>query len=162
MHMDKFQKQPSRVVLRKRCSQNMQQIYGGTPMWKCDFNKVATFYRAFIVRSIMSFCVISCTYIVTYSHYTGSIQTFGNDKTPSIWLTTRTITIMIISRRRSFNAFRSWYSIRCNSFSPWSYFFPEIMSDLNTAEKQKIIIKKISPCFHGILIFSCQKGEISW
>ena len=35
------QKQPSRGVLRKRCSQNMQQIYKRTPMPKCDFNKVA-------------------------------------------------------------------------------------------------------------------------
>ena len=137
MHMDKFQKQPSRVVLRKRCSQNMQQIYGGTPMWKCDFNKVATFYRAFIVRSIMSFCVISCTYIVTYSHYTGSIYSFRNGNTPSIGLTTWTISIVIISRGWSFNTLRPWYSIRFNPFSPWSYFCPEIMSCLNKAEKQK-------------------------
>ena len=35
------QKQPSRGVLRKRCSENMQQIYRITPMPKCDFNKVA-------------------------------------------------------------------------------------------------------------------------
>ena len=35
------QKQPSRGVLRKRCSRNMQQIYRGTPMVKCDFNKVS-------------------------------------------------------------------------------------------------------------------------
>ena len=33
--------QPSRGVLRKTCSENMQQIYGRTPMLKCDFNKVA-------------------------------------------------------------------------------------------------------------------------
>ena len=33
-------KQPSRGVLRKRCSENMLQIYR-TPMPKCDFNKVA-------------------------------------------------------------------------------------------------------------------------
>ena len=33
------QKQPSRGVLRKRCSANMQQIYRRTPMPKCDFNK---------------------------------------------------------------------------------------------------------------------------
>ena len=140
--MDKFQKQSSRAVFRKRCSKNMQQIYRRSFMSKCDFNKVVTVCRAFIVRSIMSVCVISCTYIVTYSHYTGSIQTFRNDKTPSVLLTTRTVTIMIISRRRSFNAFRSWYSIRCNSFSPWSYFCPEIMSRLNTAEKQKNKINK--------------------
>ena len=35
------QKQPSRDVLRKRCSRNMQQIYRRTPMSKCDFNKIA-------------------------------------------------------------------------------------------------------------------------
>ena len=36
-----FQKQPPRGVPRKRCSENMQQIYRRTPMPKCDFNKVA-------------------------------------------------------------------------------------------------------------------------
>ena len=35
------QKQPSRGVLNKRYSENMQQIYIRTPMPKCDFNKVA-------------------------------------------------------------------------------------------------------------------------
>ena len=34
-------KQPSRGVLKKRCSENMQQIYRRTPMPKYDFNKVA-------------------------------------------------------------------------------------------------------------------------
>ena len=34
------QKQPTRGVLGKRCSENMQQIYQRTPMSKCDFNKV--------------------------------------------------------------------------------------------------------------------------
>ena len=32
-----IQKQPSRGVLRKRCSENTQQIYRRTPMPKCDF-----------------------------------------------------------------------------------------------------------------------------
>ena len=36
------QKQPSRGVPRKRCSENMQQIYRRTPIPKCDFNKVAS------------------------------------------------------------------------------------------------------------------------
>ena len=31
----------SRDILRKRCSENTQQIYRRTPMPKCDFNKVA-------------------------------------------------------------------------------------------------------------------------
>ena len=35
------QKQPSRGVLKKRFSENMQQIYRRIPMSRCDFNKVA-------------------------------------------------------------------------------------------------------------------------
>ena len=35
------QKQLSRGVLRKRCSENIQQTYKRTPMSKCNFNKVA-------------------------------------------------------------------------------------------------------------------------
>ena len=35
------QKQPSRAVLRKRCFENMQQIYRRTPMSSYNFNKVA-------------------------------------------------------------------------------------------------------------------------
>ena len=40
-YVNHSQKQPSRGVLRKRCSENMQQIYRRTPIPKCDFNKVA-------------------------------------------------------------------------------------------------------------------------
>ena len=32
-----FEKQPSRGVLSKKCSENMPQIYRGTPMQKCNF-----------------------------------------------------------------------------------------------------------------------------
>ena len=35
------QKQPPRGVPKKRCSENMQQIYRRTLMPRCDFNKVA-------------------------------------------------------------------------------------------------------------------------
>ena len=35
------QKQPQRGVPRKRCSENMQQVYRRAPMPKCDLNKVA-------------------------------------------------------------------------------------------------------------------------
>ena len=35
-----MQKQSSRGVLWKRCSENMQQRYRRTPMPKCDFKKV--------------------------------------------------------------------------------------------------------------------------
>ena len=37
----KEQKQPSRRVLRKRCFENMQQIYRRTTMPKCELNNVA-------------------------------------------------------------------------------------------------------------------------
>ena len=35
------QKQSSRGVLKKRCSENIQQIYRRTPIAKCHLNKVA-------------------------------------------------------------------------------------------------------------------------
>ena len=35
------QKQPQRGVLRKRCSEKVQEIYRRKPMLKCSFNKVA-------------------------------------------------------------------------------------------------------------------------
>ena len=41
-HTYSMQKQPSRSVLRKRCSENMQQNYRRAPMPKCEFNKVAS------------------------------------------------------------------------------------------------------------------------
>ena len=41
-NLSMFQKQLSRGVPRKRCSENMQQIYRRTPMPKCDFNKEVT------------------------------------------------------------------------------------------------------------------------
>ena len=36
----KLQKQPSRGVFKKRCSENMQPIYKKTPIPKCDFKKL--------------------------------------------------------------------------------------------------------------------------
>ena len=46
-----FRKQPSRGVLRKRCSENMPQIYRRTPIPKCDFNKVALQRKATLLKS---------------------------------------------------------------------------------------------------------------
>ena len=37
----KIRKQLSRGVVRKECSENMQQIYRKTPMPKCHFSEVA-------------------------------------------------------------------------------------------------------------------------
>ena len=39
----KTQNQPLRGVLKKRCCENMQQIYRRTPRPKCGFNKVSNF-----------------------------------------------------------------------------------------------------------------------
>ena len=39
-----IKKQPPRSILWKRCSENMQQIYRGTSMPKCNFNKVKQLY----------------------------------------------------------------------------------------------------------------------
>ena len=36
-----FQKQPSKDILKKSCSENMQQINRKTPVLKCDCNKIA-------------------------------------------------------------------------------------------------------------------------
>ena len=36
-----MQKQPSRGVLMKKCSENIQEIYRRTPIPKGDFNKAA-------------------------------------------------------------------------------------------------------------------------
>ena len=44
------QKQPPRSVPRKRCSENMQQIYRRTPMSKCDLNKIASNFIEIALR----------------------------------------------------------------------------------------------------------------
>ena len=38
--VDEIQKKPSRGVHRKRCPENMQQIFRRTPMPRCNFNKL--------------------------------------------------------------------------------------------------------------------------
>ena len=43
-----LQKQPPRGVPRKRCYENMQEIYSRTHMPKCEFNKVAKLQSNFI------------------------------------------------------------------------------------------------------------------
>ena len=46
----KVQKKPPRGVLKKRCSESMQQIYRRTPMPKCDFNKIVSNFIEIILR----------------------------------------------------------------------------------------------------------------
>ena len=49
-----LQKQPPRGIPRKRCSENMQQIYRRTPMPECDFNKNA--FCSFIETTLRHGC----------------------------------------------------------------------------------------------------------
>ena len=46
-------KQPPRGVLRKKCSENIQQIYRRTPMPKCDFNKLS---EHVFIRTLLEDC----------------------------------------------------------------------------------------------------------
>ena len=50
-------KQPSRGLLRKKRSENMQQIYRRTPMPKCNFNKVAQCTLVWVFSC--KFCIFS-------------------------------------------------------------------------------------------------------
>ena len=50
-----FQKQPSRGVLRKRCSENMRQIYRRTPMPKCNFIEITLRYGCSPVNLLLIF-----------------------------------------------------------------------------------------------------------
>ena len=58
------QKQPSRGVLKKRCSENMQQIYWRTPMPKCNFNKVGLQ----LYRNHTSARVFSCKFAAYFQN----------------------------------------------------------------------------------------------
>ena len=59
-----WQKQPSRDVLRKGCSENMQQIYRRKPIPKCDFNKVALQ----LYSNPSSVWVLSCKFAACFPH----------------------------------------------------------------------------------------------
>ena len=58
------QKQPSRGVLRRRCSKNMHQIYRRTPMPKSDFNKVALQ----LYENHTSTWVFSCKFVACFQN----------------------------------------------------------------------------------------------
>ena len=45
-----IQKQPPRGILKKRCSENMQQIYRRTPMPKCDSIKLQSNFIEITLR----------------------------------------------------------------------------------------------------------------
>ena len=50
-----LQKQPPRGVLKKMCSEKMQQIYRRTPMPKCNFIEIALWHGCSPVNLLHSF-----------------------------------------------------------------------------------------------------------
>ena len=54
-----MQKQPPRCVPRKRCSENIQQIYRRAPMPKCDFNK-SCFAECLFLKTPLGGCFCTC------------------------------------------------------------------------------------------------------
>ena len=59
-----IQKQPPRGILKKRCSENVQQIYRRTTMLKCNFNKVA---KQFYWNSTLAW-IFSCKFAVYFQN----------------------------------------------------------------------------------------------
>ena len=57
----------SRDILRKRCSENTQQIYRRTPMPKCDFNKVAS-WKATLLKSHFGMGVLLKIWCIFWEH----------------------------------------------------------------------------------------------
>ena len=60
-----MQKQPTRGVPRKKCSENMQQIYRRTLMPKCNFNRVS---RQFYKNHTLAW-VFSCKFCCIFSEH---------------------------------------------------------------------------------------------
>ena len=90
-----FRKQPSGSVLKKRCSENKQQIYRRTPMPKCDFNKVAL--QLYWNRT--SAWVFSCKFAAYFQN------TFSSER---LW-TTASVILSDILWHMKFN-FSDWLS----------------------------------------------------
>ena len=76
-----FQKHPSRGVLRKRCYENIQQIYRKTPIPKRDFNKVASadlqnmFYSTLLLTSMeLNLARIIFRGLLNYNFFAGFVD----------------------------------------------------------------------------------------
>ena len=69
--------QPFRGVLRKRCSGNMQQIYGRTPILKCDLNKVVLQFYWNCTSAWLFSCKFPTYFQNTFSKNTSGWLLFG-------------------------------------------------------------------------------------
>ena len=92
-----WQKQPSRGVLKKRCSENMPQIYRRTPMPKCTFNKVAK--QPYWNRTLA--WVFSCKFAAYFQNtfsqehlWVAAFAVVINQIQFTIFIPTRTVTVI--------------------------------------------------------------------
>ena len=92
------QKQPSTGVLRKRCSENMQQIYRRTPMPKYDFNKVAKQLKLNLVTCC--FAILYCNSIYFIALQLHILGTPFLTKTPG-WLLLNKARIQMLTVERN-------------------------------------------------------------
>ena len=68
------QKQFSRGLLRKTCSENIQHIFKETPMLNCDFNKVSVKQHYWHHTSA---CVLSCKFAAYFQNTFAKITFWG-------------------------------------------------------------------------------------
>ena len=80
-----LQKQPLRGVLKKKCSENMLQIYKRTPMPKCDFNKVAadlvTFTEEILHGKLHFLCSVLNDLLTNYIYKVMPLTQLSHKKT---------------------------------------------------------------------------------
>ena len=105
----KQQKQPSTCVLKKRFSQNMQQIYRRTPMPKCDFNNLHTVMISLARQDenwFMPYCTVGAlvqsNFIeITPRHGYSPVNLLHIFRTPFLKYTSGRLLLAIISFKRS-------------------------------------------------------------
>ena len=108
-----FQKQPSRGVLIKRCSENMQQIYRRTSMPKCDFNKVAKQHLFSRTPLKGCFCMVLLKVQRVECEYNKMFQTHHS---PSLCYVFRIFVTQLYKQRLFFK----WASVLLNFFVNWT------------------------------------------
>ena len=145
--MTTVRKQPPKDVLKKRCSENMQQIYRKAPMPKRDCNKVVLQ----LYSSHTSAWVFSSKFSA-YFHITFSKNTFGwllLYAQSSFSIITRHIYNKFLKDRLQLRILRTWIKICANSFINTSL---NIMKQNSTKVLGNLSLKKkYDPTFQRTL-----------
>ena len=117
-----IQKQPSRSVLRKRCSENMQHMYRRTPMSNCDFNIVALQ----LYWNHTSEWLFSCKFAACFQN-TFSKNIYGG-------------VVLEIGAGQYYDWFWSWKSYKSKTF--WKLFYE--WSFLHKGKRRRLILWRYS------------------